>query len=230
MSFVTIPATTIEFVEINKGENEFPLVWIPGMVDSAVQIIPTLKNSPIHTIVVSLRGRGNSSSPSKGFSFINHLNDIDAVVRHLELKAFYIYGHSVGAAYAAAYASLQYFKIKGLIMGDYLPVYPAFTAQWKKDILHLSNSALNPQILDEFLDNNEGFTLAHLLIKLRFPKLIIKAEKESLISEVQLSALIESLPNCEVTTLPGHTHDFLSNPSDDLVSAIKAFIEKSEKI
>ena len=95
----------IHYIELIPGAaKEPPLILVPGMALSADfmvdDLVPPFNR---HCIVMSIRGRGRSDAPLKGYSLRDQISDIGAVVRHLSLERFDLYGHSIGAVFALGY-------------------------------------------------------------------------------------------------------------------------------
>lgn len=115
--------------ELNKGD--VPLVIIPGLSESAEDYISIVeKLTPRHIIMITLRGRGKSDSPASGFTLEDHISDIDAVVRHLELESFILMGYSRGVSYQLGYAVQHPERIRGLIIGDYPAIHTQLPPGW----------------------------------------------------------------------------------------------------
>jgi pimeloyl-ACP methyl ester carboxylesterase len=80
---------------------------------------------PRRCIAVSLRARGKSDAPETGYTFEDHVSDIDSVIHHSELKNYCIIAYSMGVPYAIEHAARNTSKVKGLVIGDYKARAPA---------------------------------------------------------------------------------------------------------
>ena len=109
--------TNIHFIDSNFDTNQdLPFVIIPGLSESAEDYIPLLKILfPRRCIALTLRGRGNSDAPQKGYTLEDHISDIEAVIKHLELNAFILMGFSRGVSYTLGYTLTNSDSIKGLM-------------------------------------------------------------------------------------------------------------------
>ena len=54
-----------------------------------------------------------------GYTLEDHISDIDAVIKHLGLKEFILFGYSRGVSYTIGYAIQNASLLKGLIIGDF---------------------------------------------------------------------------------------------------------------
>ena len=72
----------IHYITVNANDSEIPLLMIPGMTNSADEIMEDLGNNNFgrYCIHISIRGRGKSNSPDSGYSFEEQVSDINAVV------------------------------------------------------------------------------------------------------------------------------------------------------
>jgi hypothetical protein len=66
-----------------------PAVFIPGAIGSAELYLREIQSfAPRRCIAVSLRGRGKSDAPEKGYTFEDHVSDIDSIIQYSELKNY----------------------------------------------------------------------------------------------------------------------------------------------
>lgn len=63
---------------------------------------------------MSLRGLGKSDSPINGFTLNDHVQDINAVILHSQVKNYCLMAYSMGVPYPIKYASTNS-NLKGLI-------------------------------------------------------------------------------------------------------------------
>ena len=70
-------------------------------------------------IAIDLRGHGHSDLPSDGdYSIEAMANDIESVAMALELKRFFLVGHSMGASASIEYAGRHPEMVAGLLLAD----------------------------------------------------------------------------------------------------------------
>src|SRR6058998_1570026 len=84
-----------------QGSTFVPVVFIPGFLGSAENYHREMDS--LHgrrCVAVSLRGRGLSDAPETGYSFEDHVSDIEALVDEVGLEGFCLCAYSVGVAYA----------------------------------------------------------------------------------------------------------------------------------
>ncbi|MEI8632706.1 alpha/beta hydrolase [Vibrio sp. PP-XX7] len=70
-------------------------------------------------ILVDLLGSGFSDKPEHfSYSIAAHADSLEALINHLELNEFYIYGHSMGGAISITLAARYRTRVKGLILSE----------------------------------------------------------------------------------------------------------------
>src|SRR5258706_12423928 len=133
--FVNNNGIKIHYIVLNYSKENLPLIIIPGAVTGADDIYQAIKDYVnFYCIIISIRGRGESDKPVKGYSKDEQISDIESVVQNEGLNSFYILGHSFGVSLASYYSIKNQEKIKGLIMVDYPPAYPGFPVEWTNNI------------------------------------------------------------------------------------------------
>ena len=216
----------IHYIAINTNTNEIPLLLVPGMTNSANEIVEDLSehNFERYTIHISIRGRGKSQSPESGYSFANQVSDINAVVNHLKIKELYLYGHSVGSSFAIAYAS-QNENVKALIMGDYPPFYPPFSEEWSKKVLANEDRDISDKATIAIGKEAEVTNLLRELKELKCPRLMLRGGKEgSLFKAGDADYLGKVIPEIEMQVLEESKHDLLEPSPKAFIKTVNNFI------
>lgn len=220
---------SISCIIVNFNENEIPLIIIPGATNSADDIDKSLKDKLIrYHIIVSLRGRGKSSIPEKGYTLDEQASDILAVIKHLDIDAYYIFGYSVGVGLAIRAAWTNKHKVKGIIIGDYPPIYPSFDKSWVSKV-----KKCEPELSDIFLNGiakDSKFTnLVPELKDIDCPVLLLKAgQKNSAFPTEVIPNFQKSIPNGRVDILTDRGHDIFAPNPNKLIERIEKFIKETQ--
>jgi len=82
-------------------------------------------------ITFDLRGHGKSSAPETGYSALDYLQDLEALIKHLDLDAVCLMGHSTGANIALEYTLKHPEKVRALILADPLVNGIRFPRAWR---------------------------------------------------------------------------------------------------
>ncbi|MCA0757755.1 alpha/beta hydrolase [Paenibacillus sp. N4] len=113
------------------------LVVCPGLSETADEYLDLLKLvQPRRSVILSFRGRGESGTPSSGYSLDEHISDIEAVVRDAGLNQFHLFSYSRGVSYALGYALKHKSKVKSIIAGEYPPEHRAMETEWPEDYIN----------------------------------------------------------------------------------------------
>ncbi len=218
----------------NLGTEGVPLVVVPGMsesvhdwIDFAQYMLPT----PVH--VISLRGRGNSDAPLRGYALNVHVGDIASLIRHNDFKNFNLMGYSRGSSYALG--TLERFgeRINALILGDYparhsrLPggfVENFAESTWRgKDVsqrmpLHAIAALQNDSHSEDLLGRLEGFSE---------PVLLLAGNEKlgALLDPEEIDRISTMIPHVRVRRLQHSGHDIFRPKPITVHSLIKDFVE-----
>ena len=99
--FVDNNGVLVNYLESLIDSNQTPLLYIPGMLGSAEQFEDEMKALDERKCYsISLRGNGKSTAPEAGYSFAEQFNDLEAVIKGLDIDQFYLMSYSMGVPYA----------------------------------------------------------------------------------------------------------------------------------
>ncbi|MCO7124426.1 alpha/beta hydrolase [Sporolactobacillus shoreicorticis] len=122
--FVSNGSVKIHVLENGVPSHDTPsLLVIGGIWEPAERAIPILSQVGSHTVALSFRGRGLSSTPAKGYDLDDHLSDVQAVVKHLQLDHYCVLGFSRGVSYALGWSLKNQQSMSGLILVDQPPLH-----------------------------------------------------------------------------------------------------------
>jgi pimeloyl-ACP methyl ester carboxylesterase len=223
--FVNNTGVNIQYIVMNYSPGEIPVIIIPGAINGAEDIYNEIKDyTDLYCIIVSIRGRGKSGSPLKGYTNEHQVSDINAVVSAELLESFYMLGHSYGAGLASSYAVKYPYKINGLILVDFPAILPAYNEQWadyiKNNIPGINSDFINGMVTECIYENFEDE-----LVKLDFKKLIIKGSgSDSLLKPQSAERLMAKLPNASFKIIEGGGHELFSEKPAEILTEIEHFI------
>jgi pimeloyl-ACP methyl ester carboxylesterase len=218
---------TIQYLVVNQDKGGTPVIFIPGAMVSAEDFYGDVKDYlDIYSVTVSIRGLGKSDAPQSGYSKEHLVSDVEAVVISEGIGKFYICGHSFGASIASAYSVKYPDKVLGLILGDYPPVYPAYSDSWAKRVRE-SNLEVNENLLNGLLKESKHENFADQLAQCPFSVLEMKGEGGgSLLTLEHITKMLEAMPNASLKLIPNAGHEiFIENPEAVFVE-VKGFVRK----
>ena len=216
----------IHYIRISQSESGgMAVVFIPGMLESAETYAPHFETTSISDVIlVSLRGRGKSDAPERGYSFQEQLSDVFAVIRQLELQRCVLIGYSVGAAFAIAAALSFPEQVCGLGIIDYPPHYPAIPESWIEEITRPGRPFFPLHVAQAIAAEGERVVLSRELAEIRCPVLVVKGALEGSLLPAEIAQLYrERIPDCTMLVLEGIAHDPFSSPV--FMPALVRFVE-----
>ena len=102
-----------------------PLICMPGLTRNARDFEPIaeLLGGKRRMIAIDFRGRGDSAYAKDPMSYmpITYMQDVDALLRQLDLKGFITLGTSLGGIVSMLLATMWKEKMKGAILNDVGP-------------------------------------------------------------------------------------------------------------
>jgi len=222
--FADNSGVSIQYLVLNQDTGGAPLLIIPGAMVSAEDFYSDIKDSlDIYAVIISPRGLGKSDTPDSGYSKEHLVSDIETVVISEGLEKFYICGHSFGASIASAYSVKYPDKVLGLILGDYPPVYPAYSEEWAKRVKEKNQA--NENLVNGLLRDSKRESFVEQLSKCSFKVLVLKGEGDgSLLPHERITQMIEPMPNASLKLIPDAGHEiFIENPGA-VFGAVKGFV------
>lgn len=233
--FVNNNGINIHFVVTNAHLKEkTPLVIIPGLSESAEDYISVIeKLPPRHCIIITLRGRGKSDTPETGYSLDDHISDIEAVVTHLELKDFILFGYSRSVSYALKYTLKNKNLIKGLIIGDYPAIHTQLPQGWVEFFSSLPpwrgkplSQRMSQKALHGIQKESAQVIFWDDLSTIECPVLIIRAGKHG--AGLSLEAgeqYLEKIPQAKLVVFDESDHNIFEPHLDTFIQTIDLFMK-----
>ncbi|WP_141235802.1 alpha/beta fold hydrolase [Paenibacillus sp. 7541] len=225
----------IHVTEVHRDlkKQQASLVIIPGLSESGEDYITMMeKLSPRHIVVVTLRGRGQSDSPASGYTLADHISDIDAAIRHLELEQFVLMGYSRGVSYQLGYAVQNPERIQGLIIGDYPAVHTELPAGWVDFFASLPpwrgkklSDRMKTSALQALQRESTKADMWNDLTRLTCPVLIIRGVKPH--PGLSLEAVEQYkrvLPQARIVAFEEHDHNLFEPDADLFVRTADSFL------
>ncbi|MDG4666048.1 alpha/beta fold hydrolase [Mycobacterium sp. 236(2023)] len=111
----------IRYLDSGGDDRGAPIVFVPGftcVADDYVEILPLLGR---RTIVVELRGHGESSAPPAGYDSEALSRDVGAAVDAVTDGPVHLMTFSRGTPYALLWALAHRDRVRSVSIGDYVP-------------------------------------------------------------------------------------------------------------
>lgn len=211
-----------------------PIIICPGLSETAEEYEDLLTYLlPRRGIALSFRGRGRSDTPRTNYDLIDHIGDLEAVIKETELNRFHLYGNSRGVSYALGYAQDNQERLLSLVVQDYPAEHKQMTTEWAEDYIdnYLIPTGRNKLIRQQAVKGiQRESTAVQLGKKLDLPILVIRGLLEgSLVSDTDLLNYQNYFRNLMVCEFAQSSHNIHMTEKDELYNTIKRYLDGIEQ-
>jgi len=208
-----------------------PIVFIPGTLGSAEDYRAEVAAlAPRRCIALSLRGRGQSDAPKSGYSFVEQVSDIEAVVDKSHLDVFCMMAYSLGVAFMIGYAYRHPQRLAGLIVADYPARYPVFSPEWVERALTEPQARVKPHTIHALRYESSEVSLWKDLSQIPCPVLIMSGGQPDALLTAETCAKYERhLSNAEVVVFNDSGHMLWMPDYERFIKTIQAFLVKLDR-
>jgi pimeloyl-ACP methyl ester carboxylesterase len=225
----------LHYLDSNPNDKKhLPLLICPGLSEPAENYVPFLSALPARRcIALSFRGSGKSDSPQKGYSLEHHVSDMEALVQHIGVEAFYLMGYSRGVSYALGYA-LQYpARIKGLLLAEYPAEHKEMPKGWADEYLvsYWGNkqgaSLLKAHVVRGIEKDSRQIDFWDELKKIQCPTIIMRGTgEESLLSDKEAMRYVACLQpaRSHIEVFEGAGHTIKDSDHEKFVEVVNQFL------
>jgi pimeloyl-ACP methyl ester carboxylesterase len=205
-----------------------PVIFVPGLRGSAEDFQPTLEAlAPRRALAVSLRGRGLSDIPEFGYTFGDHVDDLDAVIQQSALTKFCLFGHSLGVAYALGYALRYPDSVAGLILASYPAQYPAISADWVMRVMMRKSTEMPVPVALGVQHDSEAISLWERLLEIQCPIMVMRGGKETSKLKPEIAQrYLEFAPQAELVTFEDSGHRLWVPNFDRFITTLNRFLRR----
>ena len=128
----TFPHGIIDISYLESRQGKKPLILLHGLADCALVWSSLIEHlaAEYHIVAPDLRGHGESSKPETGYSSLEIIADLEALVEHLGWDRVNVLGHSWGGKLASIWATNNPQRFSSLILVD--PFYVGKLPSWFK--------------------------------------------------------------------------------------------------
>jgi pimeloyl-ACP methyl ester carboxylesterase len=211
-----------------------PLLFVPGLTDFAEDYTQLLQFFlPRRVLVVEVRGRGKSDSPTTGYSVADHVSDLRAVLDEEGLQRVHLMTFSRGTSWSLEFAIEEPNRFASLAIGDYQAVEIGMNetfpdTQWGLRFRGLPiPDRVQRHVLDGLQRQSTTRSLWDRLAELPMPILLAYGDQPgSLIDADAIERYRTSVPSIEIVPIEGAAHDIFRNDRLAYPRAVASFIEK----
>jgi pimeloyl-ACP methyl ester carboxylesterase len=209
-----------------------PVLIVPGFGERAEEyrwLIDALGSR--RAVAMSARGRGQSDAPTSGYTWDDHVDDIEAVIGQAGLVSPVLVAFSRGSSYAYGYALRHPGAIGGLVVGDYparhVGLPPGFVAhQLGASIRGVPMSERMPaHAIAGVQSESVEVSLWERLEEMRCPLLVIRGGRSgTMVDDAGEERYREHLAGVEVAMLVKAGHDLWSRDPDAYCQVLAPFL------
>jgi pimeloyl-ACP methyl ester carboxylesterase len=214
-------------LECGTAPADIPIIIIPGATTNAQEIADDFSAAFSHLhYVLDMRGKGQSDVPTTGYSVESLAADVWAFMQHKNIEKAVVFGYSVGTGIALELYSQHRDAIAGVVIGDYVPIYPPFSEAWAARAQE-QNPHLSPTFFEATVRESELREYVPLLKTMTCPCLLVKGGKEGSLFPDEYIPLFEgSTPQGEVVVLADSDHDIFLPDPQVLADVLLRFMQK----
>lgn len=236
--FIDHHGVRLHAAETGTADNGLtPLVIIPGLYESAEDYLLIMERfAPRRCVVITLRGRGGSDTPSRSYRLEDHVGDMEAAIRYLGLKDYVLFGYSRSVSYQIAYALDHLREIKGLIIGDYPAVHTKLREGWADFVSGMPPwrgktplERMSREALKGLEQDSEHVDFQDHLSTIRCPVLIMQAEKETPLTEEAVEPYRKHMANCRIVLFEGFNHNLYQPDAGRFIQEVRSFMNEMDR-
>jgi pimeloyl-ACP methyl ester carboxylesterase len=200
------------------------ILIIPGMDEAAEDRSYLSLDERLQTIILSVRGRGQSSSPTSGYKLADQASDVEACIS--SDRKFILVGISAGAAFALRAAVRRASNIAAVVVADFPPFYPRYASKWAASARSKQHGQMNDVSIDGVVADNEWVDLDAELTTLSFPIVVIHGDQDdAILNEDYLDRYRKACKDCRIHKVKGSGHDVLG-PYSKGIDVVRTEIDR----
>lgn len=224
---LNLDGTRIHFIDNGFHADALPLFIVPGMMGVAEHHQLELEHMPRRVIAMSHRGLGRNAKISSGQGgFEARVGDIAAVVGHLELEDYLLYGFSRGVPMAAEHAIRYPRNVRGLILHDCVPRYARPSESWRDRLQAMQSPWMPAETVHAYWHDAEDVDLSSRLHEILCPTLLLRGALEgTMLPSAEAERLCESLPQGKIQVLAQSGHEIGAEDVGAYISILRDFCQ-----
>jgi len=211
-----------------------PVVFSPGIVDDADDYHEMLQFfAPRRAIVVDVRGRGRSESPTEGYSVDELAEDLCAAIDDASIDRFHLMTFSRGTPTALEVAFGKPDHVATISIGDYkveeIQLPPAYIdSQWASTWRgRPMPDRVQRHVLEGVQRDSRARSLWDDVGRLGIPVMLAHGtERGSIVNEQILENYRKSIPGVEIVPIAGSGHDLFRPERLAYPRAVAAFLAR----
>jgi non-heme chloroperoxidase len=185
-------------------------------------------------LIVELRGRGGSDSPSTGYSVLEQASDVETVIDANGIGPFHLMTFSRGTTPGLETAMKLKGQVVSISIGDYLPAEIALPADFADRMLATTwrgvpvGSRVARHVLEGIQAASTRREFWDELGAMGLPVLVARGSGGGVINDEVEARYRRAVPDIEVVTITGSAHDLFRPSRTAYPTAVLDFVGRRE--
>ena len=224
----------LHYVDSGGDDRGAPIVFVPGMTDTAEDYRALLPLFGRRTVVVELRGHGRSSAPPVGYDFATLRDDVGAVVDTVTDGDVHLVTFSRGTTYGIGWALANPVRVRSVSIGDYVPEEKVLTGGQAERLLtgrwrgSPVNERLDVRAAQLTFEAARPQSLWTALARTGIPLLAVRSGGSVLVGDRDWARYRELFPEAELVEFAESPHDIFRPDRARYPLLVRAHVERAD--
>jgi pimeloyl-ACP methyl ester carboxylesterase len=211
-----------------------PILFSPGFTDYADEYTEVLDAfGPCRALVVEVRGRGGSDTPDTGYTAVDHMADLRAVLDEEGIDRFHMMTFSRGTTWGLDLVLAQPERVATVSIGDYWAREKHVPAEASEHVMTTRfrgvpmTERVQPHVISELFGESIERDLYEPLATGGMPVLVATGtEPGCMLAAPDLQEFRDRIPGVEIAVIPGAAHDLFRQDRLAYQRAVSDFIAR----
>jgi non-heme chloroperoxidase len=224
----------IHYLDSGGDDHGAPIVFVPGMTDVAADYIEVLPLFGRRTVVVEVRGHGESGAPASGYDLAMLSADVGAVVDAVTDGPVHVVTFSRGTSAAIAWALEHSDRVRSLAIGDYVPEEKVLTPDLSRRLLdgHWRGTPVSERvIMDAGVKTFRAATRRSFwdeLARLQLPLLVVRSSERVLVGDDEWACYKQLFPHAQLVEFHDSPHDIFRPDRGRYPRLVREHVDKAD--
>jgi pimeloyl-ACP methyl ester carboxylesterase len=224
----------IHYLDSGGDDRGAPIVFVPGMTcvaDDYREVMPLFGR---RTLVVDLRGHGDSGAPVNGYDLTTLSGDVGAVVDGVTDGPIHMVTFSRGTTYAVAWALAHADRVLSLAIGDYIPeervlppgvAHRLLTGRWRGSPVH---ERLDTDAANKTFQAARARSFWDELSLLKIPLLVVRCGDRVLVTDEEWARYKRLFPHARLVEFHDSPHDIFRPDRGRYPRLVKEHVDRAD--
>jgi non-heme chloroperoxidase len=225
----------IHYLDSGGDDRGAPIVFVPGMTDVAADYTDVLPLFGRRTVVVDLRGHGQSDAPEGDYDLATLSADVGAVVDDVTDGPVHVVTFSRGTTYAIAWVLDNAQRVLSLAIGDYVPEEKALPEAVSRRLLDGRwrgtpvLERLNEAAAIETFRAARGRSFWEALAGLHLPLLVVRSGASILVTDEDWARYKTTFPHAQLIEFPDSPHDIFRPDRERYPAHVREHVNRADR-